>query len=128
MTVVGNGRVGPTDSTSGPLVESDPTAPPPPRFRVSVGHALGTVLVTLHGAVDAEGIDQLQMVLDDAVSERGSLRRIVVDLRDARGVHPSVAATFTLAAERANQRGVTLELHGASRDFSRALLGGPSAL
>lgn len=93
--------------------EVDPTSPPAPRFSFAVGLAPGTAVVTLHGALDHFGAERLQDVLGDLIDRENSLRRVVVDLRDACGIRPSAVCWFEAAAGRARQRGIAFEVHGA---------------
>lgn len=105
VTSGGHGRPAPE--------EADPTTPPPPRFSFAVGRALGTAVVTVHGAVDHFGAERLEDVLGDLIDRESSLLRVVVDLRDACGIHPAGLCLFEAAAGRARQRGIAFEVHGA---------------
>lgn len=79
-------------------------ATPPSAFLFSVGRALGVVVVTVHGTLDASGCAQLEQVLEDLIDNQGNLR-VVVDLLDLSRVDPAGLAVFRGAAASASSRG-----------------------
>ena len=85
----------------------------PEVFSVSIGRALGRVILTLHGELDTAAAPVLRSVLDDIIEQQGNLD-VIIDLAklefvDSRGLSELVAAdrmakeqggTVTLSAPR----------------------------
>ena len=92
-----------------------------PAFRIVVGRALGTVLVTVHGDLDPPAVAQLESVLVDLIDGQGNMA-VAVDLHDARAADASCLSMFTGAAERATGRGGSLTLTDPPEILYEALI------
>lgn len=87
-------------------------SPAPLLCRLSVGRALGTVVVTLHGAFDRSASPYLATVLDDLIDGQGNLA-VVLDLRDVGRIDCSGVEAVAVAVRRIARRGGELALAGA---------------
>ena len=78
---------------------------------IVIGRFQGTVVVTLHGALDASLSAGLGSVLQDLIDGQGNLA-IVVDLRDVDRADCSGVHVLGAAADRIEARGGQLRLSG----------------
>ncbi|MCA1844278.1 MAG: STAS domain-containing protein [Actinobacteria bacterium] len=92
-----------------------------PSFSVVIGRALGTVVVTVHGGLDAETSPRLRRVLADLIDAQGNLD-VVVDLADTTQVSPSGLSALLEAARSAHRRGGQLRLSRRSHPACQGLL------
>ncbi len=74
---------------------------------ISISRALGKVVVTVRGDVDADLAQILHRVLVDLIDGMGSLD-VILDLRRVGEIDPIVVETVVDGAERAVRRGATL--------------------
>ena len=81
-----------------------------PGLSLAVGRAMGTVVVTLHGTIDAAGAAVLRSVLRDLIDEQGNLD-VVVDLRRVVIADADADAVFGQAFDWAARHGGRLRLH-----------------
>ena len=86
-----------------------PGAPCSPGLSLAVGRAMGTVVVTLHGTVDAAAASVLECVLRDLIDEQGNLD-VVVDLRRVVISDPAGHAVLVQASAWADRHGGRLTL------------------
>lgn len=91
--------------------ESD-RSPPPLPCRLSVGRALGTVVITLHGAFDRTASPYLANVLDDLIDGQGNLA-VILDLRDVGRIDCSGIEAVAFADRAIARHGGELALVGA---------------
>lgn len=77
----------------------------------AVSRALGTVVVTARGTLDAAGSPVLKAVLGDLIDNQGNLA-VVVDLHDVTDVDPDCLDIFVTAHGWALMRGGHLSLAG----------------
>ena len=84
-----------------------------------VGRALGTVVVTVDGALNLESSELLARVLSDLIEGQGNLA-VAVDLGKAI-VDPEAVTVFAEAAERASERGATFILERPPIETHEAL-------
>ncbi|HMC52155.1 MAG TPA: STAS domain-containing protein [Acidimicrobiales bacterium] len=75
---------------------------------LSISRALGNVVVTLHGEVDAVLLDH---ALSDLADGQGNLH-LIIDLRDAGSIDEPCLTVLTRASERVRERGGDLTLNG----------------
>jgi anti-anti-sigma factor len=80
---------------------------------VVVGRFQGTVVVTLHGDLDANDAWGLSGVLCDLIDGQGNLA-VVVDVRDIGAIDDSAVHTLAVAADTIAARGGELRLGGPS--------------
>jgi len=73
---------------------------------LSISRALGNVVVTLHGPVDAA---VLEYALTDLAEDQGNLH-LIVDLRDASSIDQPCVTVLSRASQRARERGGDLTL------------------
>jgi anti-anti-sigma factor len=90
-------------------------------FRIVIGRALGTVVVTVHGDLDPPAAEQLGTVLADLIDGQGNMA-VVVDLHDARAADARCLSVFTGAAERATRRRGSLTLSEPPEILYEALI------
>ena len=84
---------------------------------LSISRALGDVVVTLHGPVDAE---LLEHALTDLSEDQGNLH-LIIDLRDASSIDQPSVLVLTRASERVRERGGDLRLSAPREPVSEAL-------
>jgi len=84
----------------------------PSGLSVAIGRALGTVVVTVRGALEDCAAEPLGLVLRDLVDNQGN-RKVVIDLRAASGVSSAVREVFAAVDASARRRGSSLSLHGS---------------
>lgn len=110
-----SGRHGGGQSTTGNLASTDRSR----SFGVVIGRALGAVVVTVHGRLDADAAQVLDRYFHDLIDGQGNLL-VVVDLADAAiaagGIDVLVKARRSLRA-----RGGRLLLGRPSRETANAL-------
>lgn len=94
--------------------------PPRPLSGILVGRFQSTVVVTVHGDLDARRAADLDYVLADLIDGQGN-RSVAIDLRDATATDDQWLTVFTDAAARACQRGAVLALEGAPAFLDAAL-------
>ena len=87
---------------------------------VAIGRALGTVVVTLHGELNATTSPQLAGILRDLIDHQGNLS-VVVDAHDLTVSGRDAAAVFVVAGEWARRHGGTLSVARATPPVRRAL-------
>ena len=87
------------------------------KLPLSISRALGNVVVTLHGHVDADVLDH---ALTDLAEDQGNLR-LIIDLRDASSIDQPSVLVLTRASERVRERGGDLRLSGPREPVSEAL-------
>lgn len=92
----------------------------PSRSNIVIGRYLGTVVVTVHGDLDAPRAGHLGTILADLIDGQGNLS-VTVDLHDATSTDPDALSVFTEAAERARRRGGTMTLSDAPPPLHQAL-------
>jgi len=97
----------------------------PSGLSVVIGRALGTVVVTVRGALEDCAAEPLGRVLRDLVDNQGN-RRVVIDLRAASGVSSAVREVFAAVGSSARRRGSSLSLHAS--DYGRPVPKGRSYL
>ena len=95
--------------------------PPAERYSLTIGRALGTVVVTVRGLLDRTSGPVLDRLLVDLIDGQGN-RTVAVDLRTAtvegvEGIRPLLAA-----ARRTSRRGTRLILNGPSPIVCRELV------
>ncbi len=95
----------------------------PRALTLAVGRALGTVVVTVHGDLNATTSPQLAEVLRDLIDDQGNLS-VVVDARHLTLSQPDGAAALVVAAHWAQRHGGTLAVAHASDPLRRALYDG----
>ena len=84
-----------------------------------VGRALGTVVVTVDGALDLESSELLARVLSDLIEGQGNLA-VAVDLGKA-VVDSEAVTVFSEAAKRASERGAKFILEKPPIETHEAL-------
>jgi anti-anti-sigma factor len=84
---------------------------------LSISRALGNVVVTLHGHVDAKALDH---ALNDLAEDQGNLH-LIIDLRDASSIDSPAVTVLTRACERTRERGGLLTLSEPQRSVQQAL-------
>lgn len=82
---------------------------PAGRESLTVTRALGIVIVTLRGHVDAHLDDLLRHVLADLIEDQGN-RDLIVDVEHAQAVSATTVAVISSARDRMRGRGGTLRL------------------
>lgn len=92
----------------------------PAEFRLAIGRALGTVVVTLHGDIVPAVVPTLRAVLADLIDGQGNLS-VALDLRDVQRVDPVAMAVFAGAADSCRRRGGSLSLCWETDDALRRL-------
>lgn len=95
----------PLEHDEGPVLVGARRAP----FSFAVSRAMGTVVVTCHGAVDDGAATHLGAVLFDLIEAQGNLE-VVLDLRDAALVDATDLAPFDTAAGWSLGRGGRLRM------------------
>lgn len=90
-----------------------------PELSLVVGRALGTVVVTVDGALNLESSELLARVLSDLIEGQGNLA-VAVDLGKAI-VDPEAVTVFAEAAERASERGAKFILERPPIETHEAL-------
>ncbi len=90
------------------------------RLSVGAGPGPDSVVVGLHGTLDAPAAASLQRVCDGILDDR-DVRAIRVALRDVRSMDVDGMTGLAAAAERAEQRGAELTLSDPSEPLCRAL-------
>jgi anti-anti-sigma factor len=75
-----------------------------PRFSFVIGRAMGTVVVTARGELDAPACNQLGRVLRDLIEGQGNLT-VVVDLNEVASIHSSGVRVLVEAVSLAEERG-----------------------
>ena len=93
-----------------------------PAVSLVVGRALGTVVVTVDGALNLEGSELLARVLTDLIEGQGNLA-VAVDLGKA-VVDPEAVTVFAEAAKRASKRGTKFILEKPPIETHEALQAG----
>jgi anti-anti-sigma factor len=83
----------------------------------AISRALGKVIVTVHGDVDAR---HLRQTLVDLVDGQGNLD-LVIDLRDADSLDPDGVAALARAATRVQQHGGVLVVSDPHPDVAQLL-------
>lgn len=91
-----------------------------PRFSMAIGRFAATVVVTLHGTLDAGASMDLARVLHDLIDDQGNLA-LVIDLRDLDEIDPSGVEVLATAAAAEEVRGGALRLSGPSEVVLDAL-------
>ncbi len=76
---------------------------------IASGCSQGSVVVSLHGALNVPAAASLRRVLDGMVAD-GVARTITVDLHDVRGVDHAGIASLAEAVDQADQHGADVEL------------------
>ena len=89
-------------------------------FTFDIARALGTVVVTARGTLDAHGARALRHVLEDLIESQGNMD-VVVDLHDVVDVDVRCLDVFVTAHGWAVLRGSALSLTGARRRVAQAL-------
>jgi len=89
------------------------------RLDIVVGHALGTVLMTVYGPLGREGTDRLQNCVVAALEQ--SPERVVIDLTGATDVHPDAVAVLREAKSQAEAAQVALVLTSRRKEALAAL-------
>lgn len=89
-------------------------------FTFAVARALGTVVVTAGGTIDAIAARALAHVLGDLIENQGNMT-VVVDLHDVIDVDPRCLDIFVTAHHWAILRGGQLSLTGSRLRVARAL-------
>ena len=90
-----------------------------PELSLVVGRALGTVVVTVDGALNLESSELLARVLSDLIEGQGNLA-VAVDLGKAI-VEPEAVTVFAEAATRASERGAKFILERPPIETHEAL-------
>jgi anti-anti-sigma factor len=92
-------------------------------FSVAISRALGTIVVTVHGALDGVRSGELRRILGDLIGRHDN-RDVVVDLRDMTVADGAHLKLFVDVSRHAWERGGHLTLsgpcHAASEAFARA--------
>ena len=91
-------------------------APPP---LISISRSSSTVIVTLHGALDAHAAPRLRPLLLDLIDGQGNLD-LVIDLRDVAVIDPAGIGVLIGASERMHHHGGRIEFSGAPQAPSRS--------
>lgn len=91
-----------------------------PTFALAIARAMGTVVVTAHGHLDADRGVLLEGVLVDLIEGQGNLE-VVLDLRDVAAVDPSSVQVLVAAAAAAADRGGELTFAHASESVIATL-------
>jgi anti-anti-sigma factor len=90
---------------------------------VAIARALGTVVVTVRGELNATTSPQLAEVLRDLIDDQGNLF-VVVDARSLTRASPEGAAVIAIASHWAHRHGGTLTVARASEPLRAALYQG----
>lgn len=90
-----------------------------PALSLVIGRAVGTVVVTVEGALNLEGSALLARVLTDLIEGQGNLA-VAVDLGTAI-VDPVAVTVFADAAKRASERGARFILEKPPIETHEAL-------
>jgi anti-anti-sigma regulatory factor len=90
-----------------------------PSASLVVGRALGTVVVTVDGALDGAGSRRLGQLLIDLIDGQGNTA-VAVDLGKAT-VGPAAVAVFLDAGRRADRHGTTFVLQAPAPEAHRTL-------
>jgi anti-anti-sigma regulatory factor len=93
-----------------------------PGLSLAVGRALGTVVVTVDGALNVDSSQFLARVLSDLIEGQGNLA-VAVDLGKA-VVDPEAVTVFAEAAQRASRRGAKFILERPPIEAHAALQAG----
>ena len=96
-----------------------PGAGDTPELPLVIGRALGTVVVTVDGALNVESTEPLARVLSDLIEGQGNLA-VAVDLGKAIVV-PEAVTVLADAAERASERGAKFILEKPPIETHEAL-------
>ena len=111
------------DAPARPRPCRDTTGSSRPDFSVAISRALGTIVVTVHGALSAGTGRQLRSVLWDLIDQHGN-RDIVVDLRGMTVADGADVGLFVDASQWACTGGGHLTLSGpcsaTAEAFARA--------
>ena len=78
-------------------------------FRVTVGRALGRVVVTLHGELDTVAAPVLQSSLTDLIEEQGNLD-VIIDLAKLEFIDSQGLSVLVAGDRMAKERGGCLTL------------------
>jgi anti-anti-sigma regulatory factor len=89
------------DKEAWPYGRGSAESPAVTNVSLVIGRALGTVVVTVHGALDLAGCKPLEGVLTDLIEGQGNLA-VAVDLGRAT-VEPEAVVVFVTAAHRARR-------------------------
>ena len=89
-------------------------------FSLSVGRALGTVVVTTHGDLDAQGSEHLGHTLLDLIEDQGNMI-VIVDLRDMEDSGAADYSVFGKAVAAATRHGADLTLSRPTASVRRRL-------
>ena len=90
-----------------------------PVASLMIGRAMGTVVVTVDGALDAEGSGLLERLLIDLIDGQGNAT-VAVDLGRAT-IGPAALAVFLDAGRRAGRQGTTFILKAPTPEVHQAL-------
>jgi anti-anti-sigma factor len=90
-----------------PSAADSPT--PDPAFALAIARAMGVVVVTAHGPLDAANGAVLKSVLADLIEGQGNMN-VIVDLHDVAVVDPSSLGVLVASAASAASRGGGLTL------------------
>ena len=96
------------------LVATAGAAAPPHRSgrSIVVRRALGRVVVSVHGELDATRSTILERVLSDLIDGQGN-RDVLLDLRAAQLRDATALSALRLPAEQARRRGAAFSVRGA---------------
>jgi anti-anti-sigma factor len=89
-------------------------------FSVAISRALGMVVVTVHGGLDADGSERLRHLLWELIDQQGN-QPVVLDLRDMAVADGADVAVFVEASHCARQHGGRLVVSGSSSLTAQAL-------
>ncbi len=93
-----------------------------PAASLVIGRAMGTVVVTVDGALDVEGSGVLERLLIDLIDGQGN-STVAVDLRKAT-FGSAALAVFLDAGRRADSHGTTFILKAPAPEVHRVLRSG----
>jgi anti-anti-sigma regulatory factor len=89
------------------------------RLDIVVGHALGTVLMTVRGPLRKEGTDRLHACVAAAIEQ--TPERVVIDLTGVTDVEPDAVAVLQQARSAAEAQQVALVLTSRRKETLAAL-------
>ena len=109
-----------SQQTSTAEASDDPRVDTRPELTMAIGRALGTVVVTVHGDLNAATSPKLAEVLRDLIDDQGNLS-VVVDARSLSLSSAVGAAALAVAGHWAQRHGGTLSVAHAPEPLRRAL-------
>ncbi|HEX3622609.1 MAG TPA: STAS domain-containing protein [Acidimicrobiales bacterium] len=92
----------------------------PRPWRLAIARAFGSVVVTVHGVLDARTSESLAHALDDLIEGQGNLF-VVIDLRDMAVTDPGGLGVLAKARHSLEERKGRLLLAAPSKETEEAL-------